>query len=79
MNRSVDPFIEKDINALMVCAPICCSRQSSCYRVARFARDWIRELHAKNAMEKTEDIEDEFVDQHSITRLYANTGSWESA
>lgn len=79
MHRSIDPQIEKDITALMTCAPIGCSRECSCFRVARFARDRIRELHTQNALAKAKEYDEDFVEQYSITRLYANVGTWESA
>ena len=50
----IDPSLEKDINALMVCAPLQCPREWSCFRVARFARDRIRELHTQNAIAANE-------------------------
>lgn len=78
MNRkiAVDPFLEKDVNSLMVCAPLSCSRQSSCFRVARFARDKIREMHADCAKPAPDD---EDCEHYAVTKLYQETGAWESA
>lgn len=77
MNRkiAVDPFLEKDVNSLMVCAPLSCSRQGSCFRVARFARDRIREMHAEAA---TTDA-DVDCEQYAVMELYRATGAWEAA
>lgn len=77
MNRriTIDPTLEQDINRLMVCAPLACPRQSACFRVARFARDKIREAHTEAARLNAElDCE-----EYAIARLYAETGSWEAA
>ena len=76
MNRkmAVDPMLERDVNALMVCAPLNCSRQGSCFRVARFARDKIREMHVEIA--KTDEDECE---QYAMSVLYSSVGCWESA
>jgi hypothetical protein len=77
MNRHrVDPTLEKDINALMVCAPLQCSREASCFRVARFARDRVRELHTQHAiiakeLEKEEEL--------YKTSPYASIATWELA
>ena len=76
MNRkiAVDPTLEQDINRLMVCAPLECPRQMTCFRVARFARDKIREAHTEAARLNAElDCE-----EYAIDRLYAETGSWET-
>ena len=76
MNRriTIDPTLEQDINRLMVCAPLACPRQSACFRVARFARDKIREAHTEAARLNAElDCE-----EYAIGRLYAETGSWET-
>lgn len=79
MNRqiSIDTTLEQDINRLMVCAPLQCSRQSSCFRVARFARDKIREFHSNVAKVDVEPDND--VEQYAMTKLYQDTGAWESA
>ena len=77
MNRriTIDPTLEQDINRLMVCAPLQCQRQSACFRVARFARDKIREAHIEAARLDAEiDCE-----QYAVTKLYQNTGTWEAA
>jgi len=76
MNRRImiDDVLEQDINRLMVCAPLACPRQSACFRVARFARDKIREAHTEAARLNAElDCE-----EYAIDRLYAETGSWET-
>ena len=77
MNRKivVDQSLEQDVNRLMVCAPLNCSRQGSCFRVARFARDKIREMHFDAAMNETEvDCE-----RYGIDKLHQDTGAWEAA
>lgn len=76
MNRKivVDPSLERDVNALMVCAPLQCQRQTSCFRVARFARDKIREMHI--AAESTSSDVD--IEQYAMTKLYQDTGAWEA-
>ena len=76
MNRRIliDDMLEQDINRLMVCAPLECPRQMTCFRVARFARDKIREAHTEAARLNAElDCE-----EYAIDRLYAETGSWET-
>lgn len=79
MNRriTIDPSLEQDVNRLMVCAPLQCSRQSSCFRVARFARDKIREFHSESA--KDAEPPDVDVEQYAMTKLYQDTGAWETA
>lgn len=72
---TVDPCLERDVNALMVCAPLQCSRQLSCFRVARFARDKIREMHVEAA--KLSDEVD--CEQFAVPKLYQDTGAWEAA
>lgn len=70
----IDDVLEQDINRLMVCAPMQCPRQMACFRVARFARDKIREAHTEAARLNAElDCE-----EYAIDRLYAETGSWET-
>lgn len=78
MNRqiSIDTTLEQDINRLMVCAPLQCSRQSSCFRVARFARDKIREIHSESAKSELDSID---VEQYAVTKMYQDTGAWEAA
>lgn len=78
MNRkiAVDPTLEQDVNRLMVCAPLSCSRQNSCFRVARFARDKIREFHSESAKPELDSID---VEQYAVTKMYQDTGAWESA
>lgn len=78
MYRPVDPQIEKDITALMTCAPLGCAREHSCFRVARFARDRVREMYSQRKPRKIESDED-MLEQYSITKLYANSGTWEAA
>lgn len=76
MNRRImiDDVLEQDINRLMVCAPMQCPRQMACFRVARFARDKIREAHTEAARLNAElDCE-----EYAIDRLYAEMGSWET-
>lgn len=79
MNRkiAVDPTLEQDINRLMVCAPLECPRQMTCFRVARFARDKIREFHSDVANDNVEPDSD--VEQYAMTKLYQDTGAWEAA
>ncbi|GEM_PF-2143066 len=77
MNRRIliDDVLEQDINRLMVCAPMQCPRQMACFRVARFARDKIREMHVAEAR-----LADELdCEQFAAPRLYQATGSWEAA
>ncbi len=77
MNRriTIDPTLEQDINRLMVCAPLACPRQSACFRVARFARDKIREMHVAEAR-----LADEVdCEQFAVPKLYQDTGAWEAA
>lgn len=78
MNRriTIDPTLEQDINRLMVCAPLACPRQSACFRVARFARDKIREFHSNVAKVDVEPDND--VEQYAMTKLYQDTGAWEA-
>ena len=78
MNRriTIDPTLEQDINRLMVCAPLACPRQSACFRVARFARDKIREIHSESAKAELDSID---VEQYAVTKMYQDTGAWESA
>lgn len=82
MSRLIDPQIEKDINALMVCAPLGCVRESSCFRVARFARDQVRKVYSQQKPEEPKvennNVEDHFLEQYAMTKLYGETGSWES-
>lgn len=78
MHRPVDPQIERDITALMTCAPLGCSRECSCFRVARFARDQVRNLYVQRVVREPESDE-QVLEQYAITRLYANTGAWEAA
>lgn len=72
----IDPSLEKDINALMVCAPLQCSREGSCFRVARFARDRIRELHVQNAITANELAKEE---EAFNTSPYRSIATWELA
>ena len=77
MNRriTIDPTLEQDINRLMVCAPLACPRQSACFRVARFARDKIREMHVAEVR-----LADEVdCEQFAVSKLYQDTGAWEAA
>ena len=77
MNRRIliDDVLEQDINRLMVCAPMQCPRQMACFRVARFARDKIREMHVEAA--KLSDEVD--CEQFAVLKLYQDTGAWEAA
>lgn len=77
MRPRIDSRLEEDVNRLMCCAPIDCHREHSCYRVAKFARDQLRNLHAIAEPLTQEEVEE--VEQYVITCLYANTGSWEAA
>lgn len=70
----IDPRLEADVNRLMCCAPTVCQREHSCYRVAKFARDKLREMHAIPAPDDDHDVE-----QYAVNQLYCNTGSWEAA
>lgn len=80
MNRriTVDPYLEQDINRLMVCAPLQCPRQLSCFRVARFARDKIRDMHIEAAKYESE-LSDTDCEQYAVTKLYQEAGAWEAA
>ena len=51
MNRriTIDPTLEQDINWLMAGPPTQCPREMACFRVARFARNMIREMRVAEA------------------------------
>jgi len=49
----------------------------TCFRVARFARDKIREFHSNVAKVDVEPDND--VEQYAMTKLYQDTGAWEAA
>lgn len=77
MKVEVDSRLEDDVSRLMCCAPIGCQREHSCYRVARFARDKLREINARvgendfsycQCMEMT----------NGAIVLHPSTGSWET-
>lgn len=74
MRPRTDPSLEEDITRLMCCATHGCHREHSCFRVARFARDKMMEMHANH-----ESLNDDELEQYAITQLYARTGSWEAA
>lgn len=74
MRPRIDPRLENDVNRVMCCAPVGCSREESCFRVAMFARDKLREMHAAQAPDEAHDVE-----QYAIHQMYCNTGSWEAA
>lgn len=74
MKPRIDPRLEVDVNRLMCCAPIGCQREHSCYRVAKFARDKLREMHAIPVPGEDTDVE-----QYAASELYGNAGSWEAA
>lgn len=76
MNKGpIDPQIESDVGRMLTCAPLNCSKQSSCFRVARFARDVIREMHIENAKE-----EGKYTEQHKkyfANDVFDGIGCWE--
>lgn len=78
MHRPIDPQIERDITALMTCAPLGCSRETSCFRVARFARDRVRDLYSRQIVREP-DSDEQMMEQYTISKLYAETGTWETA
>lgn len=78
--RPIDPQIEKDITALMTCAPLNCAREHSCFRVAKFARDQVRKMHATSpAVESGQAMVS--VDHYAphYPWVEADTGAWEAA
>lgn len=76
MNKKpIDSQIESDVGRMLTCAPLNCSKQSSCFRVARFARDVIREMHIENA--KEENKYNEPHKKYFANDIFDGIGSWE--
>lgn len=76
MNKKpIDPQIELDVGRMLTCAPLNCSKQSSCFRVARFARDVIREIHTKNAIEENKQAEQQ--KKYLPNKVFNDIGCWE--
>lgn len=69
----IDSKLLDDVVRLMCCAPSNCHRERSCMRVARFARDKLREMHA--AIEKPHDD----VEQYVVSKLYCEEDSLDAA
>lgn len=52
---SIDPALDAAITAMLICDPVACPREVACFRIARFARDQLRALHAHPAPESAAD------------------------
>lgn len=70
----IDPQIEIDVGRMLSCAPIHCSKQGSCFRVAKFARDYLRELHEQIAKEEQQEEEQK---KYFTNEIYGSVGTWE--
>lgn len=80
MRPRVDSRLEDDVSRLMCCAPIGCTREHSCFRVARFARDKLREMHADNDEASGFDLGycGVQITTNGAIVLHPGTGSWET-
>lgn len=78
MRPRIDSRLEEDVNRLMCCAPMDCPREISCLRVARFARDKLREMHAANTALGDDDLENipALLTRYGV--IQPSTGSWET-
>lgn len=70
----IDPQIEIDVGRMLSCASIHCSKQGSCFRVAKFARDYLRELHEQIAKEEQQEEEQK---KYFTNEIYGSVGTWE--
>lgn len=71
MISKVDPQLQEDVSRLLCCSPIVCTREPSCIRVAKFAREKLQEMHAAEEFGNNE--------EYTTFKPYNKIGSWEVA